>query len=229
MKFDIVQFTRVDICLDLVNVSVPYIYETIIRESDKKTISKIFNDKKEGKAQTIYFGEKSREKNTYQLIRIYDKKADSSGDKNKSYLYPEHDKYENVTRFEVELREDLAKFWTPDKLCDINYVFSVIVKKFYRYNYQFFGFLKFDDFLKKKKEEKSIHKERIEKIQKRKEHMETYGTSFRSDEERLLWIATFATYGNRLLGDGIGRDMLLSYLVHSVPDTYTEKYRDEKV
>jgi len=193
MKFDIVQFTRVDICLDLVNVSVPYIAETIIRESDKKNISKIFFDKKEGKEQTIYFGEKSREKNTYQLIRIYDKKADSNG-KNKEYLYPEYDKYENVTRFEVELREDLAKFWTVEKLCDINYVFSVIVKKFYHYNYQFFGFLKFDDFLKKKKEEKSIHRERMEKIEYRKKHMEKYGSSFDSDEKRLLWIATFATY-----------------------------------
>lgn len=222
-------FTRIDVCLDLVNVSVPYIYEKILKESDKKSISKIFNDKKEWKAQTIYFWEKSKEKNTYQLIRIYDKKADSAGDKNKTYLYPQHEKYEYVTRFEIELREDLAKFWTIDKLLDINYIFAVMVKKFYKYNYQFFGFLKFDDFVKKKKEEKSIHKERVVKIQERKEHMEKFGSSFKSDEQRLLWITTFATYWNRLLGEGISQEMLLSYLVHVVPDTYTEKYRDEKV
>lgn len=86
----------------------------------------------------MYFGEKSREKNTYQLIRIYDKKADSASAKHKEFLYPGHDQYEHVTRFEIELREDLAKFWTVEKLQDINYIFAVMIKKFYRYNYQFF-------------------------------------------------------------------------------------------
>lgn len=88
-------------------------------------------------------------------------------------------------------------------MLDINYIFAVIIKKFYRYNYQFFGFLKFDDFLKKQKEERSLYNERIEKIEARKTHMDTFGSSFKNDRERALWIATFKTYGMRLIGDGM--------------------------
>lgn len=132
------KFIRVDVCLDLINVTVPYIHDRLLSDECKANKSKVFYDKKEGKEQTIYFGEKSREKNTYQLIRIYDKKADSAGSKHKEFLYPEYDKYDNVARLEVELREDLAQFWTVEKLLDINYIFAVIIKKFYRFNYQFF-------------------------------------------------------------------------------------------
>lgn len=106
-----------------------------------------------------------------------------------------------MTRFEIELREDLAQFWTTEKLLSTNYIFAVMIKKFYRYNYQFFGFLKFDDFLKKKKEENSLYNERIKKIEARKQHMEEFGSSFRNDDQRRLWICTFKTYGKRLIGD----------------------------
>ncbi len=198
-------------------MSVPYVYDRIISAVEKKKISKIYNDPKTGNAQTFYFGEKSREKNTYQLIRIYDKKADSGSSKHKEYLYPSHDQYENVTRFEIELREDLAKFWTVEKLQDINYIFSVMIKKFYRYNYQFFGFLKFDDFLKNKKEENSLYRERLAKIHARKAHMDEYGQSFKDDKERALWIATFKAYGLRLVGDGMDGEALLSLLGVGVP------------
>lgn len=174
-------------------------------------------DKKEWKPQTIYFGEKSREKNTYQLIRIYDKKADSASEKHKEYLYPEYDKYDHITRFEIELREDLAKFWTVDKLLADNYIFAVMIKKFYRYNYQFFWFLKFDDFVKKRKEEESLYTERIAKIRARKEHMEEYGSSFKSPHEKALWKATFITYGKRLIGDWMDSEEILSLLWIALP------------
>jgi len=210
------KFTRIDVCLDLINVSVPYIYDRILSVTDKKTVSKIFFDKQKGKPQTVYFGEKSREKNTYQLIRIYDKQADNASEKHKEFLYPWYEKYENVTRFEIELREDLAKFWTVDKLLSDNYIFAVMIKKFYRYNYQFFGFLKFDDFVKKRKQEDSLYRERIEKIRARKEHMDTYGSSFKSPEEKTLWLATFATYGKRLVGDGMTGEEILGILWISV-------------
>ena len=136
MLVKIEKFTRIDICLDLINVSVPYIYERIMSDSEKKKISKIFFDPKDKGEQTIYFGEKSKEKNTYQLLRIYDKKADTKK-KKKDYLYDFAD-CEHITRFEVELREDLAKFWTIEKLQSLNYIFAVLIKKFYRLNYQFF-------------------------------------------------------------------------------------------
>ncbi len=188
------RFTRVDVCLDLINVSVPYVYEKLLSPECKRGISKIFNEKKTGKPQTVYIGEKSREKNGYQLIRIYDKIADSNGDKNKAFLYPSHDQYDNVTRLEVEIREEQAKFWTVEKMLDTNYVFAVIVKKFYRFNYQFFGFLKFDDFLKVEKQEKSLYNERLAKIEERQRHVQLYGTSFKGEEEKRLWIATFRAY-----------------------------------
>jgi len=111
----------------------------------------------------------------------------------------------------------LAKFWTVEKLLDINYIFAVMIKKFYRYNYQFFGFLKFDDFLKKQKQEKSLYKERIDKIQARKEHMDEFGSSFRDDKQKELWIATFKTYGKRLLGDGMSPEKLLYILGVELP------------
>jgi len=178
-------------------------------EEHKIKSGKIFY--KEGVEQTIYFGEKSRKKNSYQLVRIYDKKADTKA-KDKEFLYPGYEEYTDVTRLEVEIREDKAKFWTPEKLEDINYIFAVIVKTFYRYNYQFFGFLKFDDYLKIAKEDNTLYKERQAKIVKRQEHQLEYGSSFSNDEERRLWIATFITYGKRLLGDGYTPDRLLDIL-----------------
>ena len=90
--------------------------------------------------------------------------------KKKSFLYPDYDEYKDVTRLEVEIREEKARYWTEDKLTDINFVFAVIVKQFYKFNYQFFGFLKFDDFVKQAKFERSLWKEREEKILARKAH-----------------------------------------------------------
>ena len=132
------------------------------------------------------------------MLRIYDKLADSRA-KKKEYLYPDYDKYDNVARFEIEIRQDLAKFWTREKMTDINYIFSVIVKNFYKFNYQFFGFLKFDDYLKVGKSEKSLYRERKQKIEDRQEHFIKYGSSFKDDKERELWISTFKTYGRRLM------------------------------
>jgi len=209
----IAHFNRVDICLDLINVSVPYIYSRILSEKDRKKPTKIYyeSERKGGWEQTIYFGEKSRKKNSYQLLRIYDKLADSRA-KKKEYLYPWYEKYESVSRFEIEIRQDLAKFWTREKLIDTNYIFGIIVKNFYKFNYQFFWFLKFDDFLKSEKSENSLYRERKKKIEDRQEHFLKYGSSFKDDKERELWISTFKTYGRRLMWDGCTFDELRAML-----------------
>ena len=201
------KFTRVDICLDLIDVTVPYIHDTIISECDRKRLSKVFYDRKGGE-QTIYFWEKSRKKNKYQLIRIYDKLEDSRK-KGKEWLYPDYNEYTNVTRLELEIREEKAKYLNEEKILDVNYIFSVIIKQFYRFNYQFFWFLKFDDFLKKYKEEKSLYHERNEKIEERQKHFVLYGSSFRDDEEKKIWLATFVAYGRRLIGDGYSKKDVL--------------------
>jgi len=86
----------------------------------------------------------------------------------------DYEKYDNITRLEIEIREDKAKFWSVEKITDINFIFAVIVKNFYRFNYQFFGFLKFDDYLKLAKFEKSIYHDRLERIRRRQEHFEAY-------------------------------------------------------
>lgn len=216
LGFQITIFTRIDICLDLIDIKMAYLYDKIIKEADKKHVSKIFFDKK-GKEQTVYFWEKSRKKNTYQVIRMYDKKADSKG-KKKEWLYPDYDEYKDISRLELEIREDKAKFWTSDKLLDDNYLFSVIIKQFYKFNYQFFWFLKFDDFLQCRKSEDSLYYERKRKIEARNEHQIKYGTSFSSEKERQLWISTFISYGKRLLGDGFSSDELKSWLDIAVDD-----------
>ena len=52
-QIDIVSFTRVDICLDLVNIDVSYFYKRLITEDQRIQSGKIFyRDKKE---ETIYF------------------------------------------------------------------------------------------------------------------------------------------------------------------------------
>lgn len=42
--------------------------------------------------------------------------------------------------------------------------------------------------------------------------MDEFGSSFKNDDQRALWIATFKTYGKRLLGDGMSGDDLLAIL-----------------
>lgn len=212
--FQITVFTRIDICLDLINVAASYMYDKLLKEADKKLIRKIFYDKK-GKEQTMYFGEKSRKKNKYQIIRIYDKKADSAS-KKKTWLYPDYDEYKNITRLEIEIREDKAKFWNSDKILDDEYIFAVIVKQFYKFNYQFFWFLKFDDFLKVRKSEDSLYHERRRKIEERLEHQTKYGTSFSSEKERDLWISMFISYWKRLMWDGVSSDELKFWLDNTV-------------
>ena len=66
--------------------------------------------------------------------------------------------------------------------------------------------------MKKEKQEKSLYKERIEKIHARKAHMDEFGSSFKGDKQRDLWRATFKTYGKRLIGDGMTATELLGIL-----------------
>lgn len=218
LGFEINFFTRIDICLDLPNVTVDYLYQKIIWNEHKKNVSKIFYNKKKGIEETIYFWEKSRKKNNYQLIRIYDKLLDSKKKKKEWLYWEEYKECESVTRLELEIREEKAKFWTVDKLQNQNFIFSVIVKQFYKFNYQFFWFLKFDDFLNYKKLSNSLHYERLKKIEKRYESFLKFWQDFFDDKERKQRLNVWLAYSKRLIGNGFTYEQLIDTIKLSLQE-----------
>lgn len=64
--------------------------------------------RKSGLIETQYFWELKNSINKRQLIRIYNKLRDSS-QKNKFELYSDYFQFENMTRIELEVRQELAK------------------------------------------------------------------------------------------------------------------------
>lgn len=216
LGFEINYFTRIDVCLDLPNVTVDYLYQKIIDKKHKINVSKIFYDKSWWE-ETIYFWKKSRKDNNYQLIRIYNKLLDSKK-KKKEWLYPDYKDNEAVTRLELEIREEKAKFWTVEKIQDINFIFSVIVKQFYKFNYQFFWFLKFDDFLNYKKLSNSLHYERLAKINKRYESFIKFWQDFFDEWEKKQRISVFLAYSKRLIGNWFTFEQLQQMIELSIQE-----------
>lgn len=175
LTFD--KFKRIDICFDM-KININYFYQKILlekykikNEEDKENNINVFNSKKNW-VETIYFGERNIKKNSYILNRIYNKIIDSKK-KWKLFLYENYYKnddefFENVTRFESELREDLVKFYKFEDLKNLDFLFYRIVKSFYKYNTQFFHFLKKEDFKdiykKKYTEKNSFWKKLFDKI-----------------------------------------------------------------
>lgn len=153
--FEFKKFKRIDLAMDL-KLEIDYFYKEILidKYKDEKT-AQIYQNK--WIVETIYFWNKDKKVNNYQLVRIYNKILDSVK-KDKLFLYKDNrqntaedfaetgEKYKNVTRFEVEIREDLAQFYHFEDLKNKNIIFAKMVKTFYKYNKQFFKFIDFEDF-----------------------------------------------------------------------------------
>ena len=191
LKID--KFKRVDICMDIAE-EIQYINDKILVDFFPwKTVNPKI---RKGKVETIYIGERDKRKNTYHLIRIYDKKRDTHV-KKKWFLY-DYEKYKDVTRFEIELRRDKAKFMTKEKLTDVNYIFSICVKNFYKMNHQYFKFLHLEDFKKCKMREDSLNLQRKKDIAKKLERFIEYGNDFFDDKDKKKAINTFVNLAKRL-------------------------------
>lgn len=150
--------------------------------------------------------------------RIYNKKLDSVI-KGKEFLYKSlYDNCENVTRFETELREDIACFWDFESLKDSDLVFYRLVKSFYKLNVQFFKFLKIDDFREIEKKMKlknkwsierikngedlkpsTAYQNKVKKIITEKKHEEKYGHSFLFEHQKEYWENNFYNSCKKLL------------------------------
>jgi len=139
---------RIDLFMDL-DFDINYLYE-IMEENQKKKITKIYNtDWLLESKETINLGEKSK-KNTYKFLRIYNKKIEAVKSKKWSmYEALGYGEYNEVTRIELEYRQDTAKFWTQGDLINEDTLFYKCVKNFYPLNYQFFSFVHLDDCKKK--------------------------------------------------------------------------------
>ncbi len=192
------KYIRVDICMD-VKVNTQYFLETIIKDYGVDKTRVPWYTK--GIMHALYFGEKMLSKNTYQFIRIYNKKLDSIN-KWKEWLYEKYAGVTDVTRLEVEIRRDKACFLTTEKLLSTDYLFGVCVRTFYPMNNQFFSFLHLEDF-KRTEEEDGIWKKRLRNRAERKELQDLYGCSFKNPTEKKKWIATFVAYSKKLLVNGM--------------------------
>jgi hypothetical protein len=190
--FEIEKFVRVDLAFDLVE-SVDYIYRRVLFDKLQNKTKTIFEEW--WVVETIYIWKKNKSENTYQLLRIYNKKLDNKK-KGKEWLY-NYDDYDNVARFEIEIRRDKAKFWTRDKLTDVNYLFSVIVNTWYPFNYQYFKFLHDEDF-RKVYESKSLYYSRLKSISERKDLFDKYWKDFLDKEEENKIVKIFVSYWKRL-------------------------------
>jgi len=222
---EFIKFNRFDVCFDMF-LDVNYFYDTILDDKYKnnETVAPIRT--KKNWLETIYFWKRDRKVNSYLLTRIYNKILDSKK-KDKLFLYSNYKdeltwKYKDVTRFEVEVREDVAKFWDFDSLKDDRILYYRLVKSFWKMNVQFFKFLKDKDFLDFSKEyndkkknrllsilnwEKSASpmnktQERIMVAMERKEAHIRYWNDFLNDSERVQCVATMQSMAKRLFWNG---------------------------
>ncbi len=221
--FEIEKFTRVDVYFDLI-VDVNYIHNTILIDRLKGKSKTVFEEG--GKTETLYIGKKKKTENTYQLLRVYNKKLDNKK-KGKEWLYSqyktksekgeeiEYKDIKNITRFEIEIRRDKAKFWTVDKLLSTDFIFSVIVKTWFPFNYQFFKFLHEEDF-KRIIDNKSVYNDRLQSIARKKKWFDTYGTDYFDDKDKRKTEKIFVAYWKRLFKNWISLEKMCEMLKNSI-------------
>lgn len=197
-KIKIWKYIRADICMDIA-VDTQYFLETIVWDYYKKKTTTPFITK--GIIHALYVGEKQLKKNTYQFIRIYNKKLDNIN-KAKEWLYEQYKDYTNVTRLEVELRRDKACFLTTEKLLNVWYIFGIIVRTFYPMNNQFFSFFHQEDF-EKLVEKKGIWKKRVAALAERKRLQDFFWIGFKNEKEKNTYIKTFISYARKLHINGL--------------------------
>lgn len=208
--YEIEKFNRVDIALDIAQ-KIDYIKDIIKEKIEIKTHEYIY---KKWILETIYIGERNKKKNTYQLIRVYDKKRDTKA-KNKSYLYPEYKDFENVTRIEIELRRDKAKFITLEKLLDLEYLYRIMVKEVYKYNRQYFKFIRYEDV--EEIESKIILAKWLRSINDeiKEKNLMLYGKEYINADTEKKAKATFISYGKNLILNGYTEKELFYMLKHN--------------
>lgn len=197
LGLSIIKYIRADVCMDI-NVNTQYFLETIAKDyAEKKTRVPWYT---KGILHAMYYWEKQLSKNTYQFMRVYNKKLDSIN-KGKEWLYDGYKDIHDVTRLEVEIRRDKASFLTTEKLLSVDYLFWVCVRTFYPMNHQFFWFLHLEDF-KKVTEKDGIWKKRLRNQAERKILQDMYGCSFKNPREEKQWKATFIAYAKKLYVNG---------------------------
>lgn len=253
-KFTFVKFKRLDLCFDL-ELDINYFYDRIL-ESNYKEKNEDWSWKKRLKPwispknglETLEIWEKNIKKNSYSFIRIYNKILDSKN-KWKLFLYEKFFKnedktYKNVTRFEIEMREDLVKKFDFDYLKNYDFQFYRIVKSFYNLNIQYFKFLKKDEhFLKFKEEYKkenkniiqklkewvlwvktnSISQDRIKKIIEKKSNQIKFGNDFIDENDKERTIKMFLSYWKRLFINGFSLIKLFLMLKKHTFDVKNDK------
>ena len=229
-NFDLwfVKYKRIDFCFDIF-MKMDYFYNSILWEKHKKSVTAI-NQSKKNWVETIYFWQKMLKKNNYMLTRIYNKIVDTVK-KEKLFLYNERNdekgNIRDVTRFEIEAREDLAKYYKFNDLKNDNIVFARLVKSFYKLNVQFFKFLDFSAFKKyadkERKEKKqilyriknwdeiktiSVHQDRIKKkLQEQKDFLK-YGKTILNESELKSSLTMFISYAKKLYKAGYSVEKL---------------------
>lgn len=155
-----IKYKRIDICFDM-ELLTDYFFDRVLLSKYKEK-SEDWKYKKNIKpwitaknwVETIEIWNKNLKQNSYSFIRIYNKIIDSKKKKKLflyENLYKKDNKWLDITRFEVELREDLVKFYDFDFCKDYKAQFYRLVKSFYCFNWQFFKFLKDSDFEEFKK------------------------------------------------------------------------------
>jgi len=217
LNLSVEKYLRVDVCMD-VNVNTQYFLETIAKDFwEKKTRTPWIT---KGVIHAMYYGEKQLAKNTYQFMRVYNKRLDSIN-KAKEWLYEQYKDCKDITRLEVEIRRDKACFLTTEKLLDTDYIFGVCVRTFYPINHQFFSFLHLEDF-KKVEETDWIWKKRLRKQAERKKLQDIYGCSFKNPKEEKAWEQTFLAYAKKLLVNGISMEKIRKMLDDIEVDFYDE-------
>jgi hypothetical protein len=117
---------RFDICLDLrfeINELLNNYFEKI------KTWREF---KKSWKIETRYYWEMKNSKNKRQLIRVYNKKLDIL-EKRKFNLYWDYLLFENMTRVELEIRQELAKVRNYNDVFDNKLLIWIFKNYLYKY------------------------------------------------------------------------------------------------
>jgi hypothetical protein len=104
--------SRFDLCADISGITPKEIYDGI-NGSRLRDFCEFKKNKKTGKMETFYYGDKNNCSTWY--TRVYDKIADSRT-KKKEKMYSEYFQYENVTRIELEIHTDTIKEWMVDLL-----------------------------------------------------------------------------------------------------------------
>lgn len=212
------KINRFDIACDYVintdyfcrNIFLPYItnlsHEPIIRK---------------WKIETLYIWDRSS-KNTYRLIRIYNKVIDTIK-KKKGFLY-DFEKDVDYSRVEIELRRDLCENIDPMNLLNREYLFTIYSRAIHKFKRNFFLKYTFEDFKKNdralKNQELTQYKKRIKLIEERKKNLQIYWTEFFSTLEKEKFLKSFIQKAKKMLNNWFTLEQIILYLKINLDDDF---------